>query len=127
MLRDGQRVVGTLLALYSERLVEGRLERFCNLTSRCVLPDYRSRSISLLTALLRQHGYHFTALTPDVGPQEADKRIPLAVAAAAAWFGVGFVMVVAVACCARGRASLGRALVGRSLFLGHRPGSTHPP
>jgi len=37
-------------------------------------------------------------LTPDVGPQEADKRIPLAVAAAAAWFGVGFVMVVAVAC-----------------------------
>ena len=98
MLRDGQRVVGTLLALYSERLVEGRLERFCNLTSWCVLPDYRSRSISLLTALLRQHGYHFTVLTPDVGPQEPDKRIPLAVAAAAAWFGVGFVMVVAVAC-----------------------------
>jgi len=61
-----------LLALYSERLVEGRLERFCNLTSWCVLPDYRSRSISLLTALLRQHGYHFAVLEPEVGPPEPD-------------------------------------------------------
>jgi hypothetical protein len=107
MLRDGQRVVGTLLALYSERLVAGRVARFCNLTSWCVLPDYRSRSISLLTALLRQDGYHFTVLTPDVGPQEPDKRNPLAVAAAAAWLGVGFVMVVAVACWARGAPAWG--------------------
>jgi hypothetical protein len=64
--------------------------------------EHRSRSISLLTALLRQDGYHFTVLTPDVGRQQPDKRNPLAVAAAAAWLGVGFVMVVAVACCARG-------------------------
>jgi hypothetical protein len=70
MLRDGQRVVGTLLALYSQRLVAGRMERFCNLTSWCVLPDYRSRSISLLTALLAQEGYHFTGLTPNEGVQE---------------------------------------------------------
>jgi hypothetical protein len=82
----------------------------CNLTSWCVLPDHRSRSISLLTALLRQDGCHFTVLTPDVGPQEPDKRNPLAVAAAAAWLGVGFVTVVAVAWWARGGASLGRTL-----------------
>jgi hypothetical protein len=65
MLRDGQRVVGALLALYSERLVAGRVERFCNMGTWCVLPGYRSRSISLLTALLAQEGYHFTVLTPD--------------------------------------------------------------
>jgi hypothetical protein len=70
MLRDGQRVVGALLALYSERLVAGRVERFCNMGSWCVLPGYRSRSISLLNALLAQEGYHFTVLTADVGPQE---------------------------------------------------------
>jgi hypothetical protein len=70
MLRDGQGVVGTLLALYSERLVAGRVERFCNLGSWCVLPDYRSRSISLLNALLAQEGYNFTILSPDEGPQE---------------------------------------------------------
>ncbi|OBG86498.1 hypothetical protein A5699_21530 [Mycobacterium sp. E802] len=70
MLRDGHRVVGTLLALYSERMIAGRLERFCNMSSWCVLPDYRSRSILLLKALLAQDDYHFTVLSPDEGPQE---------------------------------------------------------
>jgi hypothetical protein len=70
MLRDGQRVVGTLLALYSERLMAGRVERFCNMGSWCVLPGYRSRSISLLNALLAQQGYHFTILSPDEVSQE---------------------------------------------------------
>ncbi|BBY19369.1 hypothetical protein [Mycolicibacterium litorale] len=70
MLRDGRHVVGTLLALYSERLVSGRVERFCNMGSWCVLPDYRSRSILLIKALLAQDGYHFTVLSPDDGPQE---------------------------------------------------------
>ena len=70
MLRDGRRVVGTLLALYSERSVSGRVERFCNMGSWCVLPRYRSRSILLLKALLAQEGYHFTVLSPGEGPQE---------------------------------------------------------
>jgi hypothetical protein len=30
-----------------------------------VLPGYRSRSISLLTPLFAQEGYHFTVLTPN--------------------------------------------------------------
>ena len=39
MLRDGQRVVGVQLAFYSERLVNGRTERFCNLGAWCVRPS----------------------------------------------------------------------------------------
>ena len=70
MLRDGRTVVGTLLALYSERLVMGRVERFCNMGSWCVLPNYRSRSILLVNALLAQEGYHFTVLSPTAGSQE---------------------------------------------------------
>ncbi|WP_016691658.1 hypothetical protein [Rhodococcus rhodochrous] len=70
MLRDGGSVVGTLLALYSERTVAGRTERFCNMSSWCVLPEYRSGSLSLLRALLAQEGYNFTVLSPDDGPQE---------------------------------------------------------
>lgn len=70
MLRDGGAVVGTLLALYSDRELDGRTERFCNLGSWCVLPRYRSRSILLLTSMLAQEGYHFTVLSPDDGPQE---------------------------------------------------------
>ena len=65
VLWDGERVVGAYLAFYSERTVAGRMERFCNLHSWCVLPDFRSHSIRLLMALLAQDGYHFTALSPN--------------------------------------------------------------
>ena len=64
MLRDGQRIVGAHTAFYSERLVAGRVERFCDLGTWYVLPEFRSHSIRLIRALLAQDGYHFTALTP---------------------------------------------------------------
>jgi hypothetical protein len=64
MLRDGQRIVGVLLAFYSERLVAGRVERFCNLGAWSVLPEFRTQSIRLIMALLAQDGYHFTGLSP---------------------------------------------------------------
>jgi hypothetical protein len=70
LIRDGKRIVGTLLALYSQRQVAGQLQRFCNMGSWCVLPDYRSQSMSLLRALLAQEGYHFTVLSPADGPRE---------------------------------------------------------
>lgn len=70
MLKDGQTIVGTVLALYSERLIAGQVERFCNLGSWCVQPGYRAGSMPLLTAILAQEGYHFTVLSPDEGPRE---------------------------------------------------------
>jgi hypothetical protein len=65
MLRDGQRVVGALLAFYSDRLIGGRVERFCNMGTWCVLPAYRSHSIRLLRAMVAQDGYHVTCLSPN--------------------------------------------------------------
>ncbi|MEZ0340668.1 hypothetical protein ACAG25_11870 [Mycobacterium sp. pV006] len=70
MLRDGERVVGALLALYSERMIDGRAVQICNIGTWCVLPAYRSRSMALLNALLAQEGNHFTVLSPNPGPQE---------------------------------------------------------
>ena len=64
MLRDGQRVVGTQLAFYSERLIAGRAERFCNLSGWCVLPEFRSHSLRVHKAVLAQDGYHVTSFTP---------------------------------------------------------------
>jgi hypothetical protein len=64
MLLDGEAVVGAHLAFYSERTIDGRPERFCNLGAFCVLPDYRFHSLRLLKALLAQDGYHFTDLSP---------------------------------------------------------------
>ena len=64
MLREGRRVVGVLLAFYSERLVNGRAERFCNLGAWNVLPEYRFHSLRLNLAMFAQEGYTFTAFTP---------------------------------------------------------------
>ncbi|MDM4718583.1 hypothetical protein QTQ03_02830 [Micromonospora sp. WMMA1363] len=64
LVSDGGEVVGVLLAFYSERMVTGQAERFCNLGAWCVLPEFRFHSLKLLRALLAQPGYHFTDLSP---------------------------------------------------------------
>jgi hypothetical protein len=64
MLNNGQRIVGVFTAFYSERLVAGHVERFCDLGTWYVLPEFRFHSIRLIKAILAQDGYHFTSLTP---------------------------------------------------------------
>ncbi|MBS0366444.1 MAG: hypothetical protein JSR67_11560 [Proteobacteria bacterium] len=64
-LHDGARLVGAFCAIYSDQVIAGRQEKFCNPHSWCVLPEYRNQGIGLLTTLLRQPGYHFTMLTPN--------------------------------------------------------------
>lgn len=64
MLRNGQRIVGALTAFYSDRPIEGRVERFCDQGTWYVLPEFRFHSIRLIKAVLAQDGYHFIALTP---------------------------------------------------------------
>jgi hypothetical protein len=71
ILRDRQRIVGAHLAFYSERLLAGKVERFCDLGTWYVLPGFRFHSIRLIKAVLAQDGYHFTALTP------SDKVAPI--------------------------------------------------
>jgi hypothetical protein len=75
MLRDGQRVLGAYLALYSERLIDGRVERFCNLASWCVLPEYRFHSFRLLKALLTQDSYNFTDFAPNEKVEAVNARL----------------------------------------------------
>lgn len=64
MLLDGDAVVGAHLAYYSERTIDGRQERFCNLGAWCVRPDYRFHAMRILKSLLAQDGYHFVDLSP---------------------------------------------------------------
>jgi len=64
-LRDGDRLVGVICAVYSDQWIAGKLERFCNPHSWCVLDDYRNASIKLVLELLRQRDYHFTMFTPN--------------------------------------------------------------
>lgn len=64
MLVDEETVVGAQLAFYSQRTIDGRVERFCNLAALCVLPDHRLHGFKLLRAILAQRDYHFTDLSP---------------------------------------------------------------
>jgi hypothetical protein len=61
---DSERIVGGIGAYYSERMLAGRLERFCNITSWCVLDAYRAQSTRLAMAVIGQPGYHFTNFSP---------------------------------------------------------------
>ena len=64
IIRDQDSIVGGIGAIYSTQLVRGKLERFCNISSWCVLDSYRSQSMRLAMAIVSQKGYHFTDLTP---------------------------------------------------------------
>lgn len=75
MLVDGDDIVGVYLAFYSDRTLNGRTERFCNLGAWCVLPAHRLQSITLLRALLRQPGYHFTDLSPSGNAVPVNARL----------------------------------------------------
>jgi hypothetical protein len=43
-------IVGVLIAVYSEQMVNGNAEKFCNLAHWCVRPEYRSESLRLFRA-----------------------------------------------------------------------------
>ena len=65
LMRDRNgRIVGGIGAIYAERTIHGRPERFCNITSWCVLEPYRSHSLRLAMAVVSQPGFHFTDLSP---------------------------------------------------------------
>ena len=64
LIRHQGRIVGGIGAIYAERPVRGRLERFCNITSWCVLDAFRAQSMRLAIAVAAQPGFHFTDLTP---------------------------------------------------------------
>jgi hypothetical protein len=64
MLVANESVVGAYVAFYSQRRMEGRMERFCNLAAWCVLDQYRSHGLRLLRTMLAQDGYTFTDLSP---------------------------------------------------------------
>ena len=64
LIRHQGRIVGGIGAIYAERAVRGRLERFCNITSWCVLDAFRAQSMRLAMAVAAQPGFHFTDLTP---------------------------------------------------------------
>lgn len=64
ILRAEGKVVGGIGALYADRIIRGKRERFCNITSWCVQDEYRKFSMQLAMAVTAQAGFHFTDFSP---------------------------------------------------------------
>lgn len=64
VLRDEGKIVGGIGTIYATRRILGRNERFCNITSWCVLDAYRKQSMRLAMAVVEQPGYTFTDFSP---------------------------------------------------------------
>jgi hypothetical protein len=74
-LQQQGELVGAYLAFYSERLIDGYLERFCNLGAWCVLEQHRAHGLRLIRSLLGQGGYHFTDLSPSGNVVAINERL----------------------------------------------------
>ncbi|GAA2106772.1 hypothetical protein GCM10009841_26270 [Microlunatus panaciterrae] len=75
MLMQHDQIIGVHLAFYSQRLINGQQERFCNLGAWCVRDGYRSQGLRLLRALLSQRDYNFTDLSPSGNVVELNRRL----------------------------------------------------
>jgi hypothetical protein len=75
LLDDRGEIVGAHLAFYSDREIDGRTERFCNLGAWCVVEEHRFHSLRLLKALLAQGEYHFTDLSPSGNVVKLNERL----------------------------------------------------
>ena len=64
VIREADQIVGGIGAYYADRLVGGRAEKFCNITSWCVLDAFRQQSMRLAMSIINQPGYHFTDFSP---------------------------------------------------------------
>jgi predicted N-acetyltransferase YhbS len=75
MMVDNGRIVGCILAVYSEREIKGRAEWFCNLGTWYVEPAFRAYGIALTLEFRKQHRpTTYTALTPNPVSQASFRR-----------------------------------------------------
>ncbi len=64
VLVDGMRIVGFIGTVLSNRRIDGKIERFCNLSTWFVLPGYRNAALPLLLAAVGRTDETLTGLTP---------------------------------------------------------------
>jgi hypothetical protein len=64
IMRDEGKIVGGIGTFYADRVIHGKKEKFCNITSWCVLDSHRKYSMQLAMNVVAQQGYHFTDFSP---------------------------------------------------------------
>ncbi len=63
-LIENDKVIGMMAMAFSERLIDGRTHKFCNLHTWWVHEDHRGRSLAMLRPLLGLQDYTITHFTP---------------------------------------------------------------
>lgn len=85
-LFDGEELVGFLGLIFSQRIIHGKTERFCNLTTWVVQKPYRGHSLLLMLAVMRLKNHTLTdfssykeviQLSKRLGFQTLDLRVKL--------------------------------------------------
>jgi hypothetical protein len=74
-LVDDRKVVGFNGAIFSQRIIDGREARICNLTSWIVKEQYRTESMRLVFPFLKLKGYTITNLTMNEKAWEITRRL----------------------------------------------------
>jgi hypothetical protein len=74
-LMDDGRPVGFLGMIFSQRQIEGRTEKFCNLTAWVVEEAHRSRALTLILPVLRLKDYTVIDLTPSRRVYRMQRRL----------------------------------------------------
>jgi len=64
VLRDDSRAIGFFGVIHSQRMIDGRLEKFANLTSWIVLPEFRNHALRLFQAVTNIPDHTLTCFTP---------------------------------------------------------------
>lgn len=75
VLSEGDRIVGFVGCIFSNRTIAGRRERICNLTSLVVAEPWRRHSLSFVVSALRMPDVTITDLTPTPAVAAILKRI----------------------------------------------------
>jgi hypothetical protein len=65
VLAERGKIVGFIATIFSERVIEGTPERFCNLSSWIVKPEFRSESVRLLAPALAFKNCTLINLSPE--------------------------------------------------------------
>jgi hypothetical protein len=74
-LFDGKKVVGFVGLIFSKRLIDDKMEHFCNVTSWIVRKEYRGHSLFLLQPVLKFKNCTITDFTPSRAVYAIEKKL----------------------------------------------------
>jgi hypothetical protein len=71
----GNDIVGFIAYIFSKKLIDEKWEKFCNISSWIVKPEYRSSSVDLLYPLLELKDHTVISFTPTVGAYKVETSL----------------------------------------------------